>query len=340
MYDRFTRGTPSNKGLYSGSGLGLSIIKQFIEELGGKVSVKSEVDKGTTFTCLIPVELPLAIEQSQKCVAKSNIDSTKLNIKILLVEDDLIAKTVGLNTLKNNFPLAQIDTAETGKTAIELATKNDYDLIFMDLGLPDMKGYKIATKIRSLKKNQLPIVALTAHDSTEVKNDCIKAGMNDAFSKPINDEKIKTIVGQWICKERDRAAVDSHDNKATKKDNSNKVITESQSKIIDWDLVIKSFGKEQAQKLLESFVKELATSQQEIAKAVKADNFETIAFIAHRIKGGSAYCGTEKLKSAATDLEVAAKNKRKKEISVLFDKLKVAINEVTENYVTYVYTHH
>ena len=197
MYERFVRGTPSNRGRYSGSGLGLSIVKQFIQELGGEIEVKSKVDHGTTFTCLIPVAIPQESKKTKvQPTAQPPVDNSKLAIQILLVEDSPTVKDMGMRILQNNLPAVKIDAAETGREAIDLATKNNYDIILMDLGLPDINGYEVTEAIHKIIPDAF-IVALTAQAANEARYACLNAGMHNAFEKPLDDEKIHRIVQLW-----------------------------------------------------------------------------------------------------------------------------------------------
>jgi len=249
IYERFNRGTASNCGLYAGMGLGLAIVKQFIEELGGEIDVISEADQGSTFTCLLPVQIPLLtelrqfqeenisnleqslaipVEETNSDLAQSSatsqnhfsiIDSEetpkavdlddssaritgqnliKNDMKILVVEDVSIAQIAVLTIFKNLHPTAKVDIAGTGQAAVDYINQHNYDLIFMDLGLPIINGYEAARKIRELGKTSIPIIALTAHSDDLVKDKCIAAGMNDVLRKPLNSEKINFVMKEWV----------------------------------------------------------------------------------------------------------------------------------------------
>lgn len=143
IYERFTRCVSSNQGHYSGSGLGLCIVRQLINDLGGEIEVESELGKGTTFTCLLPFELPLidvykAKKSLEREETKEKLTTKKRDdlIKVLLVEDDLLAQKVTSSLLQAACQ-CHVDLAKTGEEAINAVQPKQYDLIFMDLGLPD-----------------------------------------------------------------------------------------------------------------------------------------------------------------------------------------------------------
>lgn len=173
MYDRFVRGTPANKGIYQGTGLGLSIVKEFLEELKGKISVVSEVDQGTTFTCLIPVALPSAIKQS--------------STKILLIEPHSLSATLASHFIKANLPQAQVEVAETELAAIDLIKHKDYDLIFIGMSWYHPESCRVARSIREVTK--LPIVALTSDPLEEVEDTFHLSGATEVINVGANDTR-------------------------------------------------------------------------------------------------------------------------------------------------------
>ncbi len=203
IYMKFARVHASNTGLYDGSGLGLCIVKQFVDELGGEIEVKSELGQGTEFECLLPFTLPLLAEL-RKTKTKGSVRNmmtikNKDVLDILLVEDNILAQKVAEILLKQNFS-CNLDLAANGKNALELVNKKQYDLILLDIGLPDMTGCDVCLAIRenTINKNTVA-VALTAHDNPEFRNDSIDAGMNDFMVKPITEEKVRAILNKFTA---------------------------------------------------------------------------------------------------------------------------------------------
>lgn len=224
IYIQFKRLTPSYQGIYKGAGLGLSVIKQFIDDLGGEIYVKSETGKGSRFVCIVPLQEALlddeeGIEEEFEQSIDKPYETTfaqQLNQKlehsepqkehhILVVEDNAIAQKVAKSIL-GQFNCSA-DIAESGRAAIDLWKNNSYDLIFMDIGLPDMDGYEVTHRIRVqelVKKTHIPIIALTAHAGDENKKRCIEAGMNAVLSKPLTRQNCVDILESFIpsrCKE-------------------------------------------------------------------------------------------------------------------------------------------
>ncbi|KTD56214.1 PAS domain-containing hybrid sensor histidine kinase/response regulator [Legionella shakespearei] len=220
IYIQFKRLTPSYQGIYRGTGLGLSVVKQFVNDLGGEIYVESERKKGTRFTCSIPLneallnndfgvdeemnEITKASHKTKAIPPKSTeISANELMQKqytVLIVEDNLIAQSVAKSIL--NKLNCRADIADTGKKAVELCRTNHYDLIFMDIGLPDIDGYEVTHMIRVQEldtKIHTPIVALTAHGEEDDKTRCINAGMNAVLIKPLTAKACDEILDAFLA---------------------------------------------------------------------------------------------------------------------------------------------
>jgi two-component system aerobic respiration control sensor histidine kinase ArcB len=219
IFIQFKRLTSSYEGIYKGTGLGLAIVKQFIDELQGEIYVESKIDMGTKFTCIIPLEKSLLDEElgSEDIITSIGLRKPEVYIippqieninnkqiistksHVLVVEDNLIAANVVSNML---FTLdCQIDIAENGKKAIQLAQENEYDLILMDIGLPEIDGYETTQRIRLQELNKgihTPIIALTAHVDEENKQRCLEVGINAIFTKPLAKDKAEDILNTFI----------------------------------------------------------------------------------------------------------------------------------------------
>lgn len=119
---------------------------------------------------------------------------------VLLVEDIKIAQKVAMITLTALG--CEVDTADTGAQALEFINKKRYDVIFLDLGLPDTDGLTLAEAIRKMEKQgqRVPIIALTAHSENDIKANCFKVGMDDFIEKPINADNGQHILEKYVHK--------------------------------------------------------------------------------------------------------------------------------------------
>ena len=198
IFERFHRINPSYQEKYKGSGLGLAITQKLVDSLKGTIQVDSELGVGTTFTCTLPLQLshPTSSQRSRK--RQPLILQKKYSLSILLVEDAPLIQKFSVSLFETLG--CKVTLAHTGKEALLLAS-NTYDLIFMDIGLPDEDGLSVIKKIRILEteenKNPTPIIALTAHATEKVKQECFDAGADDFLPKPASLGEILKFLDKY-----------------------------------------------------------------------------------------------------------------------------------------------
>ncbi|MBK8585485.1 MAG: response regulator [Bacteroidetes bacterium] len=192
IFENFQQATSSTSRIYGGTGLGLAIVKQLVEKQGGKVTLKSTLGKGSVFSFTLPFKKSSAQVKDDSDMI--TIDPEIKNIKVLIVEDVLLNQLL-MKTILNDFGFEQ-DIAENGKVAIEKLKTKSYDIILMDLQMPEMNGFEATEYIRKKLKLNVPILALTADVTTVDFEVCKSVGMNDYIAKPV-DEKLlyRKIVG-------------------------------------------------------------------------------------------------------------------------------------------------
>ena len=192
IFERFRQAESHTTRKYGGTGLGLSIAKQLVELQGGTLSVKSELKKGSVFSFCIPYKKSTGVKSKPVIAEKkySMADLSKLNI--LLVEDNQLNVKLILSLFSENNLKLQV--AENGSVGIEKLKENNgstpltpcFDIILMDMEMPVMNGYEAATIIRNELKNNIPIIAMTAHAMAGERERCLSLGMNEYISKPID----------------------------------------------------------------------------------------------------------------------------------------------------------
>lgn len=205
VFNSFTQASKSTSRNFGGTGLGLTITKQLANLLGGDLTVKSKPGTGSTFTFTIPANVDI---ENQKqfdkyqvaCkINRSNIETTESQIfsgNVLVAEDcktnrdlvKVILEKLGLN----------VNIAENGKIAVQMAGSHDYDLILMDMQMPEMNGYE-ATKILKNKGNTTPIIALTANALKGDAEKCTQAGCDDYVAKPYDRNKLIEIIKKYMA---------------------------------------------------------------------------------------------------------------------------------------------
>jgi FOG: CheY-like receiver len=235
-------------------------VRKFLDDLNGQSHLQSEVDKGTRVEIMIPYPLPLLT------IAELTIDSESLapeklhsaeypsvkpvsqdkasepvgfdrKHRILLVEDDAIAAKVAKNVLSQCD--CDVDWAQNGKAALGLIENHHYDLIFMDIGLPDINGYEVTQRIRSHRLDSvrhIPVVALSAHAHKDNQQSILESQINLMLSKPLTLAQAKDALHLFIPGQQDSPVVSSPSPVTEQK------TTTSQEKVIDFDYAKNCWG--------------------------------------------------------------------------------------------------
>jgi PAS domain S-box-containing protein len=199
LFESFTQVDSSFTRKFGGSGLGLAISKGLVDLMGGEISVRSGEGKGSVFTFTIP--LKIAEKQSEATIGATSEDPGKeiFDARILLAEDDPMIQNVITLTLAQRGWQAEI--AETGLDAVEKWKRGNFDLILMDLQMPEMNGLEATRTIREKEtegNKHTCIIGLTAHARREIMDDCLKAGMQSVLTKPIQMKKLFSAIDDCL----------------------------------------------------------------------------------------------------------------------------------------------
>jgi CheY-like chemotaxis protein/anti-sigma regulatory factor (Ser/Thr protein kinase) len=177
---------------YAGLGLGLALVDRLATLMRGRVTVESEVGKGSTFTVRLPVGLPEALAAGDPIQP----GETK---RVLLVEDNEVSQRVAAHVLRNGG--YHLDIAASGQQALEAAARIQYDLILMDLQMPGMDGIETTGYIRRLPGYEsVPILALTANSPEDLQEACRRSGMRAFLTKPIQANDLLATVGRFLAR--------------------------------------------------------------------------------------------------------------------------------------------
>jgi PAS domain S-box-containing protein len=196
IFERFVQADIIDVQARQGAGLGLAISKAYIEMLGGKIWVESEVGGGSAFYFTLPYNPePTKVEPVQQHSPSEIVDHVR-KLKILIVEDDDVSEVLMAISI-NEFG-TEILNARTGVEAIEVCKRNpDIDLVLMDIRMPQMGGYEATRLIREFNK-EVVIIAQTAYGLAGDKEKAIEAGCNDYISKPINKDELQTLMLKYF----------------------------------------------------------------------------------------------------------------------------------------------
>jgi PAS domain S-box-containing protein len=199
IFRKFTQLDSSLSKRHEGTGLGLTISSQLAEMMGGALTVTSALGHGATFRLTLPLALasPPGASADGPEHASPQTGVPARGRQILLAEDNPINRKIGVLVLQKLG--CSVDIAANGREAAEMADRCSYDLIFMDCGMPEMDGYAATRKIRGRQNGggRVPIVALTAHATEGVREQCLEAGMDDYISKPFSQASIERTLVKW-----------------------------------------------------------------------------------------------------------------------------------------------
>ncbi len=200
IFERFQQADEDTTRKYGGTGLGLTIVKQLVALQNGNLQINSELNKGTEFIFSIPYAISNepAEHDEPNAFAAGEIKLDDTHLKILVAEDNVMNQNL-MRHLLSQWNL-DFDLVNNGKEAIEALQQKDYKLLLMDIQMPLMDGYTATMKIRNELRQNIPIIAMTAHAMAGEKEKCLSFGMNEYISKPIREKELLNIINNLLAK--------------------------------------------------------------------------------------------------------------------------------------------
>lgn len=196
IFENFQQATSETSRLFGGTGLGLAIVKQLVEAQGGTINVNSKIDEGSDFCFTLSFQ-KTTVEAAPEAIIEQSGTEMK-NVKVLVVEDIALNQLL-MRTLLDDFGF-QCDIAANGKIAIEKLHQKQYDIILMDLQMPEMNGFEATEYIRTKLNSKIPIIALTADVTTADLAKCKAVGMDDYISKPVDERLLQSKIILFLTK--------------------------------------------------------------------------------------------------------------------------------------------
>lgn len=194
LFDYFYQEDNSLRKKYTGIGLGLTLVKHYVQQFEGQINLNSLKHQGTQFQVIIPIKIPeMPKQEEQSKIEKRVVKDSSLTV--LIAEDNYINRFILRKIL--NEPYLKVLEADNGEKAVELFKENQVDLIFMDIQMPIMDGYEAMGKIHECASGKhVPIIAITGYASTEDKNRIMSLGFDDYLAKPFEKEDILQCVNK------------------------------------------------------------------------------------------------------------------------------------------------
>lgn len=202
IFDDFARENDSTSSGISGTGLGMGIVKKLVDMLGGTIEVKSEKGKGTSVTVVIPHRIADESQVEKEDDIKPIDDSLFKGKRVLLAEDNDLNAEIAAELLADSG--MQVDRAKDGiicVSKLETAWAGYYDIILMDVQMPNMDGYQATKIIRNLadkQKAHIPIIAMTANAFAKDREEALASGMDEHISKPVSIDKLMSVIARFI----------------------------------------------------------------------------------------------------------------------------------------------
>jgi PAS domain S-box-containing protein len=325
-----------------GTGLGLVITKEYVELLGGKINVTSREGEGSSFNFTIICKVQTAHDvmtesQTEKETFETqflgSIENFRGNgfkkkrerFKILLAEDNLINQKVTMKIL-NTFGF-NVSAVSDGLEAVNALSNDSYDLVLMDLQMPNVDGFAATEKIRAFpnSKRNIPIIALTAHALMGDREKCLDAGMTDYISKPVSGQELVKKIDVLLDIRKDDAR------------NKESVSSEISPKLDKDRLKNVSLGDKEFEKdLLMSFLSDLDDKYKYLIELLADHDLAKIVEIVHSIKGSSYSIGAVKVGEEAYAIELSGKNNDWVNINARIEKFDKTIQETKEEIKNYI----
>jgi two-component system, sensor histidine kinase and response regulator len=315
IFHPFVQADSSMTRRYGGTGLGLAICKNIAAALGGNLSVDSEIGKGTTFTIRIAIgdlRHVRMLESPPETTTGDYVDrpsSANLQgVRVLLADDGETNRKLIQVFLSRHG--ADVQTVENGEMACRLAVAEEYDVILMDMQMPQMDGYAAARKLRSIGYEK-PIIALTAHAMKGDREKCTYAGCSGYLSKPVNvDELVRQVEAAVGLGERCRVDLKSEKERKIKRALSGPI----RSSLPTEDELL--------HEIVSEFVESIPARLEAMERALAEENYEELQQHVHGLKGSGGTAGFTCLSEVSAELEAFAAEKRGDQAAALLGELR------------------
>ena len=289
IFESFTQAETDTTRRYGGTGLGLTIVKRLVEMQNGNLDVQSKLNEGSEFIFSLTYGLPAKTKKKKYEKAKVSPPQNLKGYRILLFEDNEMNRQLSRAILEKNYQ-AKMDAASNGREGLEMLEKRKYDLILMDIQMPEMDGIEASQKIRNSENaliRNIPIIALTADVMEKEKKRCIEAGMNDFIAKPFRKEDLLAKILKYAKRPR-----------------------KDRELIYDLSTLNDISGGDQSfiNDMIATFIKNTPGDLELLQTFLKEDNKTGLKKLAHKMKSSLGFVGIKKGVQLASQIENEAGN--------------------------------
>ncbi len=325
IFESFTQASSDTTRKFGGTGLGLTIVKKLIELQGGTIGIRSKVGEGTTF--FFHLTFNRASQEEIDRAAKSSEESIDVShLNVLIAEDNSINQMI----IKKVFAdwNAKFEVADNGKICVEKLQQGKFDIVLMDIQMPEMDGNAAARKIRTELPEpykSIPIMAMTAHATSTEKQKCFDSGMNDYISKPFNPSELKRKLidltgGEKAAAGKEQTKTEQTEISSQQEIKTAEIISETKSTEINTNTesgatetptkidlsYLKQIGGDNPafmMQMIEMFLQKTPEALEEMNEKFKQQSWEDLRNVAHRIKPSYTYVGLGEIQKMLAEIE-------------------------------------
>ena len=312
VFEPFYQADPRNSRRHGGTGLGLAISRRLVSAMGGTLSVSSEPGRGSRFSFDARMD-----EGDGHAITRARFELPTSHpelgvLSVLVVEDNEINAIVVEGFLDHMGH--EVTVVGTGEAAVQAVQDQPIDVVLMDISLPGMDGVEATRRIRNLDRpvlEELPIIAMSAHVFQNEIAHVLDAGMDAFVGKPVSPERLAEALAQVVLR-RKRGVVVPVEHAL--EDGRHVVLNPG---VLDDDYMI--LGPDKTGRMVDAFFDGAVRKVEQLANAVAGEDWSTVAYIAHNLKGSAASLGLSALESRAHKLELCAKREEGSEIARDFE---------------------
>ncbi len=298
IFESFTQARSDTTRQYGGTGLGLAIVRELVERQGGRVSVASEEGEGSKFTVRIPYEIAADTNLPTIDEHEDHAEHVLRGFRILVAEDNELNQLVTRSMLQEWG--ASVEIAENGRIAVEMVQSNSYDLVLMDIQMPEMDGCTSARYIREtlqVPATELPILALTASTLLERRDEVRAAGMNDFILKPFVPADLRARILDHL--------------RIARPESAGAEATQSlEDAAVDMSFLrANTLGQEQLiPQMIDLFLQQTPSNIERMTRSFAEDRPAEVRATAHKLKSSAGMLGAARLKSVLEKIEDAVRD--------------------------------